>query len=306
MSARRTSLRGSVLEAMRLQSVPPEMEQALTKEFVHLHILSALSDTGLLEHVVFQGGTAIRLCHGGDRYSEDLDFVCGARGAYLDAVDFDRVVGVGLQATRNTLARQFGLEPDAIGLKAPDDPAAIRGVGVHVAAWQLVVPLEATERSPKSRIKVEFANVPSYDNGPRIVRSGVRTAQVQPVYLRVETPREILADKAVALTARAVLKHRDVWDVWFLQDALKAGLDVDMVSRKFGDYGTPDPEARALARIDELAGPKASVDFLAEMRRFLPSRDVEQMERFGMHHAMLEASAGLLREFVAAPRPGPA
>jgi predicted nucleotidyltransferase component of viral defense system len=291
---------------MRSQDVPAEMEQSLTKEFVHLHILSALSDVGLLEHVVFQGGTAIRLCHGGERYSEDLDFVCGAKGSYLDAVDFDRLVGVGLEKTRDTLARQFGLGTEAIGLKSPDDPAAIRGGDVHVAAWQLVVPLEATQRSPRSRIKVEFANVPSYDNGPRVVRSSVRTAQVQPVYLRVQSAREILADKAVALTARAALKHRDVWDVWFLQDALKATLDVDLVARKFGDYGTPDVESKASARVDELCTPAAADGFLAEMRRFLPWREVERMERFGLHRSMLEGSAGLLREVLAAPPPSPA
>jgi len=35
--------------------------------------------------------------------------------------------------------------------------------------------------------------------------------QVQDVILTVESADEILADKAVALTAREVLKYRDVW-----------------------------------------------------------------------------------------------
>lgn len=304
MNPRHSSLRASVQAAMREGGVPPEMEQAVTKEFVHLHILSALSDVGLLDDVVFQGGTAVRLCHGGERYSEDLDFVCGTRGAYLDGLDFDNVVGRGLQTTRTTLARQFGLEPEAIGLKSPDDPAAIRGDGVHVAAWQLVVPLDATPRSPRSRIKVEFANVPSYDNGPKAVRSTVRTAQVPPIYLRVQTPREILADKAVALTARAALKYRDVWDVWFLEETLRARLDVELVESKFGDYGTQEVEGRVERRLAELASPEAAAGFLAEMRRFLPAREVELMERRGMHHAMLKTSAALLNE-VLAVRPAP-
>ena len=54
------------------------------KEAIHLHLLSALSEAGVLQHVIFQGGTALRLCYGGERYSEDLDFVCGKAGAYLD------------------------------------------------------------------------------------------------------------------------------------------------------------------------------------------------------------------------------
>ena len=59
------------------------MDQNLVKEAIHLHLLSAMSDAGILRHVVFQGGTALRLCYGGDRYSEDLDFVCGKSGSYF-------------------------------------------------------------------------------------------------------------------------------------------------------------------------------------------------------------------------------
>ncbi|MGE0037373.1 MAG: nucleotidyl transferase AbiEii/AbiGii toxin family protein, partial [Xanthobacteraceae bacterium] len=59
------------------RGIPGEMEQNLIKEAIQLHLLSALSEAGVLRHVVFQGGTALRLCYGGERYSEDLDFVCG-------------------------------------------------------------------------------------------------------------------------------------------------------------------------------------------------------------------------------------
>lgn len=301
MSNRATGLKAAVLETMRLRSIPGEMEQSLVKEFVHLHILSAMSEAGVLDHVVFQGGTALRLCYGGDRYSEDIDLCVGYRGEYVEEHSFRQIVDKGLEIASRTLARQFDLAPNSIGLKAPDDPDAILGDEVSVAAWQLIVPLEATPRSPKSRIKVEFANVPSYDNGPRVIRSDNRLAQIPSIILRVETPREILADKAVALTARTVLKYRDVWDVHYLANVLRAERDADMVARKFGDYGTTDVEAKAQARIAELATDAAADGFLAEMRRFLPAREVEQMDRFGMHRAMLAESADLLRAVVAPP-----
>ncbi len=57
------------------------------KELLHYDILDALARSELGRHVVFHGGTAIRLCHNGNRYSEDLDFVApsGFDEAHVDA-----------------------------------------------------------------------------------------------------------------------------------------------------------------------------------------------------------------------------
>ena len=52
---------------------------------------------------------------------------------------------------------------------------------------------------------------------------------MQDVILNAETIHEILADKAVALTAREALKYRDVWDVWYLQNMLNAAVDREVV-----------------------------------------------------------------------------
>ncbi|MCU0576980.1 MAG: nucleotidyl transferase AbiEii/AbiGii toxin family protein, partial [Desulfobacterota bacterium] len=44
-------------------------------ELMQLLLLESLYALSGSEHVVFQGGTAIRWIHGGMRFSEDLDFV---------------------------------------------------------------------------------------------------------------------------------------------------------------------------------------------------------------------------------------
>ena len=44
-------------------------------ELFQLILLQHLYSRPESEHLVFQGGTAIRWCHGGERFSEDLDFV---------------------------------------------------------------------------------------------------------------------------------------------------------------------------------------------------------------------------------------
>src|SRR6266545_3367785 len=100
MSGKAASLKSAVGNFMSVRGISSEMEQNLIKEAIHLHVLSALSDAGVLRHVVFQGGTAIRLCYGGERYSEDLDFVCGKAGSYVDEIDFVRLVREALETTK--------------------------------------------------------------------------------------------------------------------------------------------------------------------------------------------------------------
>jgi len=175
---------------------------------------------------------------------------------------------------------------------------AIKSDTVSVTAWQIVVPIGPTPRSPKSRIKIEFANVPSYDSGPGLARVTQGLVQVQDVILAVESADEILADKAVALTAREVLKYRDVWDVWYLVKKLNAQADRDVVTRKFADYGTSDVEAKAGRTRKELAKTSTAKLFLDEMKRFLPAKRVAEMSDIGLQQSILAASRALLERAV--------
>jgi predicted nucleotidyltransferase component of viral defense system len=107
-------------------------------------------------------------------------------------------------------------------------------------------------------------------------------------------PHEILADKAVALTARTALKLRDVWDVWFLFNKLGAMADREMVLKKFADYGTTDVAAKATARIEQLAKEDTAKAFYAEMKRFLPSARVAQISQMNLQRTMLSECADLI------------
>ena len=143
MNSKATSIKSAVADFMTRHGVPGEMEQNLVKEAIHLHLLSALSDAGVLRHVVFQGGTALRLCYGGERYSEDLDFVCGKAGSYVDKIEFDRLIRNALEITKKSLHRDFDIDPGQIILKQPSHPMAIKGDAVSVAAWQIAVPISS-------------------------------------------------------------------------------------------------------------------------------------------------------------------
>jgi len=295
---RASGLKAIIGAFMKQRAIPHEMEQNLVKEAIHVHLLSALSEAGILRRVTFQGGTALRLCYAGERYSEDLDFVCGKSGSGLDDLEFAKLIQSALDATKRSLQREFDVDPSQVTLKHPQDPSITRGDGVAVAAWQIVVPIDLTPGSPKSRIKIEFANVPSYDSGPRIVRVTPGLVQVQDVILAVESPNEILADKAVALTARPALKHRDLWDVWYLINKLDARIDRDMVQNKFADYGTADVEAKARVRLEELSQEATAKAFFVEMRRFLPEKRVAEITGLGLQHAILAESGNLIRRSI--------
>ena len=298
MSSKASGLKSAIDAFIQRRGIEAGMAQNLMKEAIHLHLLSALSEAGVLRHVIFQGGTALRLCYGGERYSEDLDFVCGRAGAYLKDVEFDALVDKALETTKRTLQRDFDIDAWQTALKRPAQPELLEGSDVNVAAWQIVVPINPTPKTPKSRIKIEFANVPSYDSKPLTVSATPGLVQVQDVILNAETPNEILADKAVALTARAALKFRDVWDVWFLVNKLAAIPDREMVLKKFADYGTLAIAVKANARLDELAKDATATAFYAEMRRFLPSARVAQMSQMNLQRAMLSDSADLIRKTV--------
>jgi predicted nucleotidyltransferase component of viral defense system len=298
MSNKASSLKSQIEEFSRRQGIAGEMDQNLVKEAIHLHLLSAMSDAGILRHAVFQGDTALRLCYGGDRYSEDLDFVCGKAGSYFTDVEFKELIEAALETTKKTLNRDFGIAADRISLKKPPHPDLVKQEPITVAAWQIIVPIEATPRAPRSLIKIEFANVPAYETKPMPVRAAPGLVQVQDVILTVETPNEILADKAVALTAREVLKFRDVWDVWFLQNKLDAKVDREVVQKKFADYGTSDMEAKAEKRLAELSSEATPNAFLGEMKRFLPAKRVAQLSETGLQHSILTESGDLLRRAV--------
>src|SRR5258708_4228685 len=117
MSAKASTLKSSIENFMRRQGIEAEMEQNLVEEAIHLHLLSAMSEAGILRHAVFQGGTALRLCYGGERYSEDLDFVCGKSGSYFTDVEFKELIEAALETTKKTLNRDFGIAADRISLK---------------------------------------------------------------------------------------------------------------------------------------------------------------------------------------------
>lgn len=257
--------------AQRLAGRDGQLQNTIIKAILHTDILRAISASPLAQKLVFQGGTALSLCYGNVRYSEDLDFV---HSAPLVQDDFDKFKGL-LQAH---MERQYGLGVEIQDPRTPLDrrPTA-EEIPVHRWTARVTIADPDPSRQQVHRINIEVVDVPAYDPRPQVVRSlydealGVSGA---PVMLNVSSEAEILADKIVALAGRNYIKARDIWDIKWLKDR-GAALRIDWVWQKANDYhltegGQVGPFIdRLKKRAGELAREDVLEGFVDEMSRFL-------------------------------------
>lgn len=242
---------------------------AIVKELLHYDILRALAASDMARRVVFQGGTALRLCYGGQRYSEDLDFVCGTDASEPFVLDSMTAI------LREQMHERYAL---AVDVHPPASAKSFDCAGVTVKRWRYHIKVPGFVSA--QRIHVEFCNVSAYDASPVLVQP--RYAFLDDAYggivLNTESEREILADKMVALAGRQHLKARDVWDIRWLMQRGQA-VDVAMVRRKAGDYGIADLPGRLRAAVARLRDPAASRAFVSEMQRFVAPSLIDAMLR---------------------------
>ena len=138
------------------------LKDTILKEVLHVDILHALQQSALGKSLVFQGGTALRLCYGNGRYSEDLDFV---RSEPLDPAQF---------ATFKTTLQAVFAERHALHLriKEPKQPLDTRTTGDHVVVHRWIATLEIEQPGVRNqKIHIEIADIPAYDAKPRMVHS---------------------------------------------------------------------------------------------------------------------------------------
>lgn len=242
---------------------------AVVKELLHYDILLALSESDIAQRVVFQGGTALRLCYGGQRYSEDLDFVCGADVSEPFLLDgMNRIL-------REHIEERYGL---ATEIHAPAADKSFDHEGITVKRWRYHIQVPGFASAQK--IHVEFCNVPAYDASPVLLqpRYSFLHERYGGIVLRAESEDEILADKIVALAGRSHMKARDVWDVRWLMQRGRA-VNTELVARKATDYGITDLPGRLEAAAARLREPAAGRAFVAEMQRFVAPALVTAMLR---------------------------
>ncbi len=243
----------------------------VVKEILHYEILYALTQSGAAAQLAFQGGTALRLCYQGARYSEDLDF---AGGQHFEP---ER-----MRSFAEILQREIGTAYDLqVDIQAPKAEEAIEGV--HVARWRAKVHIPQINPSIQQHqvIHIEIASVPAHDVDLVAVAAHYPHLPEphRQIIVAAETPKEILADKLVALGARSFLKARDVWDIKFLTDRSIVP-DIALIARKLEDYGLQqeDFKKKLQTRLAALDEPDTAKAFSQEMSRFVDATIAAQLE----------------------------
>lgn len=273
----------------------PALFNTVIKEGLHRDILTCLAKSDLGKDVVFQGGTALRLCYNNNRYSEDLDFVSPG------PVDLDAIARFKVLITK-LIKDDYGATVDFKNPKEAKGPT--NATGIDVKRWAVKIELGSMEGTLKTKqqIHVEIAEgIPALDARPTAIHRFTASPVGQPpVIMHVSSREEILADKFVAVIGRQYFKARDIWDIKFLLDS---GVKVkpEWVLEKCKQYGIAD-DAYAVSQMmikkaSDLASPITAEAFKSEMTRFLSRSEVKTWieQEFGTESILMEAGNALER-----------
>ena len=184
-------------------------------------------------HLIFQGGTALRWCYGGSRFSEDLDFVTSLAPASVESM-----IGAAMKGAQNLMIAHFGMGALALRGKSARGGAVrcfadFRPEGVREKiSGKLEFEGLAPGKTPDSRnIVLSSLGAVAY-----LTATGDFRVPRANTVIVAETPEEILSDKVRALLERRYLKGRDFFDLWHLYAVLKTEADVKMIERKWTFY----------------------------------------------------------------------
>lgn len=234
-------------------------KRALESELLSLAVFDVINRFGLLPaDAVFIGGTALRLCHGSPRFSEDLDF------------HTPRFAPRALD--RQTLADETGKTTGCrISVSTPT------GRGSTLARVSAEVPgRDRSQRRP--RMKIDLGEGVQLDARPEIITLRMAGGLVPGMgdvgdafAFRTSSQEEIFADKHLALVGRRRrIKHRDLFDVLWLRHR---GVDFrpDLVAAKVAAQDKDGFAAVLRQRAKAGRDAIANGSYQAEMEHFLPS-----------------------------------
>jgi predicted nucleotidyltransferase component of viral defense system len=240
------------------------MRPVIEKELLHYDILFALDNANLLDKLTFQGGTALRLCYGASRFSEDLDFAGGHK------FDIQNLMSM-KDCLEKYLFTRYNLQ---ISIKEPKDLLQeSENKNVKVNKWQIRVMTHPERKDiPKQMIKIEIANVSAYTNEARqlVHNYDFLPDNYRSTIVMTETLDEIFADKIVAfVNCQAYVRYRDIWDLHWLKQK-GATLNMILVKHKLADYRVENYGIKLNTLIGRLGDIIFGPEFKKQMTRFLP------------------------------------
>lgn len=194
--------------------ITPEDWTRALREVVQEVTLLGLWRAGFFEHAAFYGGTALRVFHGLDRFSEDLDFslIDADAGARL------RDVVASLRVELSAWGLSFEAVPKSAGETSGIESAFLKG-NTRINLLNVGVPAELAQHFPHNQritIKMELDTTP-----PPFASTEVKTRLLPtPHRVRLYDLPSLFAGKLHAVLYRAWrnrVKGRDFYDfVWYV------------------------------------------------------------------------------------------
>lgn len=234
----------------------------IEKEILHHDILSVMKKHQILQNLTFIGGTALRLCYSSVRLSEDLDF------SVNKGVTLQSLTGFGDEIAK-AISSKYGTH---VTVK---EPVLDKG---DTSTWKVSIEKEANRPDiPKQKIHIDLCKIPSLENEhrPLIDHYNIHHSAY---LIPVQSQKEILADKFIALALRNNIKSRDLWDiVWLQQKNItvnpKAVKD-KLLLRNIAPQHFQTLMANKLLKLT--TNPQIYKNFTNEMSRFLPDSIVSE------------------------------
>ena len=268
------------------------MRDAVEKELLIYDILFCLDQNDLLNTIVFQGGTLLRLGHGGSRLSEDLDFVAGVNFSASDLKEIKPCI-------EKFIAKKYGLTAN---VNEPSE-TTFRDVthqNLKVNRWRISIATNPDRKDlPHQRLKLEIANAPAYTREVVALKQHYEFLPdgYSDTLIVAETLNEVMADKLISLPATTqYARFRDIWDLcWLVRHG--STVDCDLVAAKVSDYQANDYETLLNKTIEQLTNHINGKPFMEEMRSLLPTDEfIRTLDRPKFIEFMTSTLCGLFEE----------
>jgi predicted nucleotidyltransferase component of viral defense system len=255
-------------------NTPLDWVQAI-REIVQEVVLLGFWRSGFFDQAAFYGGTALRIFHGLNRFSEDLDF---SLSTPEDEARLESVLA-SLELELAAWGFSFHTETKSAGVQTGIESAFLKG-NTRINLLNIGVPEELSRRFPtnqKIAIKLELDTTP-----PPLARTEVKTHLLPtPFQVRLYDLPSLFAGKLHALLFRdwkSRVKGRDFYDfVWFV--SRRVPVNLPHLEARIRQSGNPAIEHLDLAGLQSLLSERFGKVNLAaaadEVRPFL--RDAREL-----------------------------
>lgn len=216
----------------------PRFRDQRLREVIQVLVLLGLKRAGFFEYASFYGGTALRLLHGLDRFSEDLDF-CLHPEKLKGAFDLGSHSPV-IEETLASFGFQMRMEVEKKVRPTPIESAFVKG-GTYVNYLAIGEVRSGTHPDQLTKVKIEIDTA----NPEGSLRELALVVEPEPFMVQTLDLSSLFAGKLHAIIAREMagrVKGRDFYDfIYFVGQ--KTPVNLVYLRAKLIDSGHLSPSA---------------------------------------------------------------